>query len=76
MENKFCEAGGAYRSSSGYIEEVCKYCKRDMPYEEKDGAYQQLDISSRLCRGYCEQDCDYVYPYGFVPEAGCIIHDK
>lgn len=24
----------------------------------------------------CGYDCDWVYPYGFVPEADCPIHDK
>lgn len=26
--------------------------------------------------GECSYACDWVYPYGFVPEAGCPIHDK
>ena len=24
----------------------------------------------------CDYGCDWVSPYGFVPEAGCPIHDK
>ena len=27
-------------------------------------------------RCYARYDCDWVYPYGFVPEAGCPIHDR
>ena len=23
----------------------------------------------------CGCECDFVYPYGFVPEAGCPVHD-
>jgi hypothetical protein len=25
--------------------------------------------------GSCGHECAWVYPYGFVPEAGCLIHD-
>lgn len=73
MEKK-CISGGAYRSESGYIEETCKFCLRDMPYAEKDGAIQQVD-GIRKCEGKCNYACDYTDPYGFVPEAGCIVHD-
>ena len=24
----------------------------------------------------CGHECDWVYPYGWVPEAGCPVHDK
>ena len=24
----------------------------------------------------CGYACDWVYPYGFVPEANCPVHDK
>jgi len=24
----------------------------------------------------CGHGCGWVYPYGFVPEAGCPVHDK
>lgn len=24
----------------------------------------------------CDYACDWIYPYGFVPEADCPIHDK
>ncbi len=76
MEKKFCKTGGAYRSESGYLEEVCEFCLRDMPYGEKDGAIQQLDDGSRICEGRCSYDCDYTIPYGFVPESDCPIHDR
>jgi hypothetical protein len=70
-----CKSGGAGRDESGYLVEFCEECKRDMPYGEKDGVVQQLD-DIRECMGKCINECDYEYPYGFVPEAGCIIHDK
>ena len=25
---------------------------------------------------HCGYECDWVYPYGFVPEADCPVHDK
>lgn len=74
MEKK-CKSGGAYRSEEGYLEEVCAFCFRDMPYGEKNGVIQQLDDGIRICEGRCEYACDYVNPYGFVPEAGCKVHD-
>lgn len=70
-----CKSGSAYRSESGYLEEVCKYCKCDMPYGEKDGTIQQLD-DIRICELGCEYECGYVYPYGFVIDTGCNVHDK
>lgn len=30
---------------------------------------------SRFTPPTCGHGCDWVYPYGFVPEAGCPIHD-
>lgn len=24
----------------------------------------------------CGFECNWVFPYGFVPEAGCPVHDK
>lgn len=24
----------------------------------------------------CGYECDWVYPYGFVPECGCPVHDR
>lgn len=37
-------------------------------------AYWLLNLLPRRCQkfGYW---CEYVYPYGFVPEGGCPIHD-
>jgi len=29
-----------------------------------------------LHKNDCDYYCRWVYPYGFVPEAGCPIHDK
>lgn len=29
-------------------------------------------ITRTQCKGH---NCEWVYPYGFVPEAGCPIHD-
>lgn len=72
---KKCITGSAYRSESGFIEEVCEHCKLDMPYGEKDGVIQQLD-KIRDCHGKCDYACDYVKPYGFVPETGCNVHDS
>jgi hypothetical protein len=36
--------------------------------------YQVLNLFPRRCQrmGYW---CEYVYPYGFVPQGGCPIHD-
>ncbi len=28
-----------------------------------------------LINGWCGRGCDYEEPYGFVPEAGCPIHN-
>jgi len=44
---------------------LCKKCNREMLWEEKE----------RVCKGKCGYECDYQSPYGFVPEAGCPIHD-
>lgn len=35
-----------------------------------------LWLRSRFTPPKCGYACDWVYPYGFVPEAGCPIHDK
>jgi hypothetical protein len=43
----------------------CEMCDREMGYDEK-----------RECLGACENDCHYQFPYGFVPEADCKIHDS
>ena len=64
-QQKKCIDGGAYRGDDGYLVLTCKHCHRDM----EDG-------EDRICMGKCNNECDYQSPYGFVPEAGCPIHDK
>ena len=62
-----CKSGGARRDESDFLVLTCENCFRDMAEE---------DESKRECLGKCENDCDYEMKYGFVPEAGCKIHDK
>jgi hypothetical protein len=65
----FCKSGGASRNESGFLDLYCKTCDRFISEE------QDIDDNRRKCLGKCENSCDYVYPYGFVPEDGCKIHD-
>lgn len=34
------------------------------------------DWHQRYFEHSCGRLCEWVYPYGFVPEAGCPVHDR
>ncbi len=38
--------------------------------------YWQRKHDEFQSEAWCGYGCDWVYPYGFVPEADCPIHDK
>ena len=56
----------------------CKKCYTN--YTEKGYPdHQQYDACKNpncLCHQKCDNACGHQEPYGFVPEAGCKIHDK
>jgi len=43
--------------------------QREMQHEE----YMTATLKQSL--GECDYECHYVEPYGWVPEAGCPVHD-
>lgn len=65
----------------------CPYCGRDNAKRLGDGIwYPRCNHCGQqfMVRNYevvkdpepCENECHYCKPYGFVPEAGCPVHDN
>lgn len=42
---------------------------------DKNDFYITLEQLNELSKIACPCDCQVVSPYGFVPEAGCPVHD-
>ena len=38
--------------------------------------YLYIRLRYKLYKQNCNYGCDWVVPYGFVPEAGCPVHDE
>ena len=61
-----CEQLMDWKATAGNLAIVkCRNCHRQFP--ARDG--QVVDP------GPCDFACGYAEPYGFVPEAGCPVHD-
>ena len=42
---------------------------------ENNDYYITLEQLNEVLKNGCPNYCTYEQPYGFVPEAGCIVHD-
>jgi hypothetical protein len=55
--------------------------KSALESNEDDGVYEDINRKDGVYRNIyddmaeCEYACQVVAPYGFVPEAGCPVHD-
>jgi hypothetical protein len=52
----------------------CKYCGNDNT--SLFWCDECQDMCTKPSELECGNDCGFVEPYGFVPEAGCPMHDK
>ena len=48
---------------------ICPHCDWQMPIKA------DADSATAIALDGCSHDCSVVKPYGFVPEAGCPVHD-
>jgi hypothetical protein len=43
---------------------------------DEQGRNHVLTKREKQLRGECDNLCEWVHPYGWVPEAGCEVHDR
>lgn len=58
-----------------YLDAHAAAVKGGQKVGEKHDFYITLDQLNEILLKACPADCSWQEPYGFVPEAGCPIHD-
>ena len=84
LDNAIVAADAAINERKAIADFLAYASENDMLVEDvinmvMDGGYidfmRQHELKP-LKEKKCEYACGYKYPYGFVPEAGCPVHDR